>query len=311
MYCNFLLFNSCPSPTLIPIYRASLETNFDIFNLTKQTHLAMKGVSFFYVYCINTQWQLLEQSCLFFKRWTNPLKSRRQTAYYHDRLHMIWSYKSQLYLCTGTASVTIKHTQQHSSCLQACGGTATVFYWSVGWQLITLKTHHWWQILAIKLWHLERWHKCRKMLNVETEWKLTGKSVFSMCERPSKPWSCTRWLSEWSWPAAEWGSSCGALRLSGNILSAADSATNGTAALRKVGEWWALTGTGVVGMVTDWRQGPWHEANPWGAVMLHAWLTEHCRHTNTALTFIHPPLMSRHTEFKGTAVKAAVQLYVL
>lgn len=222
---------------------------------------------------------------------------------------IIWQ-QSQLYLSTGTASVTIKHTQQHSSCLQACGGTTAIFYRSVGWQLITLKTHHRWQILPIELWHLEQQHECSKMIIIETNWKLRGKNVFCMCECPCKPWSCTRWLSGWSWPVAEWGSSCGALRLSGNILSAGDSAINGTATLRQVGEWWALTGPGVVGMVIHWRQEPWHEANPWGAVMLHAWLTQHCRHTNIALTFIYPQLISRHAEFKGTAVKE-LQLHVL
>lgn len=61
-----------------------------------------------------------------------------------------------LYLCAGTASVAIKHAQQHSSCLQTCRRTSSIFYRCVGWQLIALKTHHRWNILAIKLGHLPR-----------------------------------------------------------------------------------------------------------------------------------------------------------
>lgn len=50
--------------------------------------------------------------------------------------------KPSLYLCAGTASVAIKHAQQHSSCLQTCCRTSSIFYRCVCWQLIALKTHH-------------------------------------------------------------------------------------------------------------------------------------------------------------------------
>ena len=54
--------------------------------------------------------------------------------------------------------MAIKHTQQHSSCLQACSRTSPVLYRSICWQLITLKTHHRGHILPIKLWHLKQQH---------------------------------------------------------------------------------------------------------------------------------------------------------
>lgn len=70
-----------------------------------------------------------------------------------------------IYLCAGTASVAIKHTQQHSSCLQTCCRTSSIFYRCVCWQLIALKTHHRWNILAIKLGHLPR-------QRIDIRWKL-------------------------------------------------------------------------------------------------------------------------------------------
>lgn len=50
--------------------------------------------------------------------------------------------------------------------------------------------------------------------------------------------------------------------MSGNFLMAGVVATCEPTFLRQVGELQAQTGTGVVGMVTDWRPRPWSEAKP-------------------------------------------------
>lgn len=119
----------------------------------------------------------------------------------------------------------------------------------------------------------------------------------------NKPWSCTRWLSEWSWPVGAWGCSCGVLRSSGNFLM---TPTRRTAVLRRVGVWWAQTGTGVVGTVTGWRLRRWHGANPWAAVTSQAWLTVRCRHTLTPRRWcVHTYQRDRQSSVgKSTAAQA-------
>lgn len=51
--------------------------------------------------------------------------------------------------------MAVKHTQQHSPCLQTGGRAPAIFYRSVSWQLITLKSQNRRQILPIKLRHLQ------------------------------------------------------------------------------------------------------------------------------------------------------------
>lgn len=68
------------------------------------------------------------------------------------------THKTEFHLSTGTASVAIKHTQQHSSCLKTCSCTPPVFNGSICWKLITFKSHHRGDIFPIELWHLESQH---------------------------------------------------------------------------------------------------------------------------------------------------------
>lgn len=122
--------------------------------------------------------------------------------------------------------------------------------------------------------------------------------LFSVHKRAYGPWSCTRWPSGWSWPAAVWGCSSGGAGWSGNFSPGGGVASRGRrTTARWNGDWWSRAGPGAAGMVTDCRPAAWREAGTWAAETSRAWLEVSCRHRDRH----HYSDVSKHAAVEGRA----------